>query len=618
MAVEYSEQFLSRIQADGTSRADALKGVRLVDTYMARKDLSTKKKAAIVDTINSLGGQELTLGDLVTEDANRVIFIENIIAEGKTSAIDQMVGDFRNVLADIGVTRQGTTNPFREAVKGQVGEARYIAAGFDTTTARLRPISIPPEVYQETKDIAASLMNNDDPTRKAAGARMLLMMLGGYRPSDFKAFSIENIDFETGIVSGLELKTDKGTKGIGIAYMPRPQLDVIRTLIGNRTSGLVFEKPETLDKIIREELKTSNLPKIRYLQESTKQVVEQPFTAYDFRRMQESTLQAAGFNSDNPIRKYLTWRPLSKKEASEGYMAVQNQSSAIEAANALSFEPYVHLTEGNTVSLNDNTVMKTHGQFLADVGVKNLSPFTKKYVASQKGRSLLPVNVVEKMDAVDDGVTYPQESIMNKGTDISQEAADEYLKTSKVKGETRLVQAEIDLEEKKQKLVEKKKASPTPRMEMEEGSSLATFEGFLEEDPAMKDKLKKAGLLDKLLGKGAKILVGAVGLETARQIVTEPAAVARDMAIEGALLAAKAPAAVAAAASMAMEPKQTAIQTLTEEERKNPQFTQNRPEPLADAEQEAMRDTGFVNIDRRPEAVPINQNQGASFLDNGR
>ena len=129
MAVEYSEQFLSRIQADGTSRADALKGVRLVDTYMARKDLSTKKKAAIVDTINSLGGQELTLGDLVTEDANRVIFIENIIAEGKTSAIDQMVGDFRNVLADIGVTRQGTTNPFREAVKGQVGEARYIAAG---------------------------------------------------------------------------------------------------------------------------------------------------------------------------------------------------------------------------------------------------------------------------------------------------------------------------------------------------------------------------------------------------------------------------------------------------------------------------------------------------------
>jgi len=61
---------------------------------------------------------------------------------------------------------------------------------------------------------------------------------------------------------------------------------------------------------------------------------------------------------------------------------------------------------------------------------------------------------------------------------------------------------------------------------------------------------------------------------------------------------------------MAMEPKQTAIQTLTEEERKNPQFTQNRPEPLADAEQEAMRDTGFVNIDREPEATSGNQEEG--------
>jgi integrase len=138
------------------------------------------------------------------------------------------------------------------------------------------------------------------------------------------------------------------------------------------------------------------------------------------------------------------------------------------------------------------------------------------------------------------------------------------------------------------------------------------------EDDLRRNSLNLSDIINNFGKRGAQIIVGAIGLETARQIVTEPAAVARDMAVEGALLAAKAPVAVAAAASMAMEPKQTAIQTLTEEERKNPQFTQNRPEPLADAEQEAMRDTGFVNIDRRPEAIPINQNQGASFLDNGR
>ena len=151
------------------------------------------------------------------------------------------------------------------------------------------------------------------------------------------------------------------------------------------------------------------------------------------------------------------------------------------------------------------------------------------------------------------------------------------------------------------------KASPTPRMEMEEGSTLATFEGFLEEDPAMKNKLEKAGLLNKLLGKGAKVIAGAVGLETARQILTEPAAFAKDVAIEGAALAAKAPLSVAGALPMIFDSSPAGAGSDVVSDSK---FTQNRPEPLADAEQEAMRDTGFVNIDRGTEAASINQDQG--------
>lgn len=520
MAVEFSENYISSITAEGGSRGEALKSQPLISVYMARKDLSTNKKAKIVEAINSLGGQELTLGDLVTEDANRVIFLDNIIAEGQTSDVKAMIGDFKNLFAEIGVTAQGTTNPFRGILEKHVGQAKYEQAGFGTTTARLRPISIPPEVYQETKDIAASLMADRDPEVKSAGGRMLLMMLGGYRPSDFKALNIENIDFDTGIVTGLELKTDKGTKGIGVAYMPRPQLDIIRSIVGNRTSGLVFENPSKLDKIIREELKTSNLPKIRYLQESTRQVVEQPFTAYDFRRMQESTLQAAGFNSDNPIRKYLTWRPLSSKEASEGYMALQNQSSAIEAANALSFEPYVHLTEGNTVKLNDNTVLKTHGQFLTDVGVTQLSPFTKKYVASEAGRSRLPVNVLEKLEQVDDGVTYPQESIMTKATDISPEAAADYLETSKISRETRRTQAQIDLLDKQAELAAKPAPPPKPT-----GKQIATpqFEGSGKVSEKLASKLEKFGIK---LGLGALVGTSTLGA------LMQPAEAAAEVGLE--------------------------------------------------------------------------------------
>ena len=139
------------------------------------------------------------------------------------------------------------------------------------------------------------------------------------------------------------------------------------------------------------------------------------------------------------------------------------------------------------------------------------------------------------------------------------------------------------------------KASPTPRMEMEEGSARAKFEGFLEEDPAMKDKLEKAGLLDKLLGRGAKIVAGVVGIEAARQLITDPAAFAKDAAIEGAALAAKAPLSVAGALPMILEPKELGSGELTDEDR---------------ALAEMQKDTGFVNIDRGPEATSGNQEEG--------
>ena len=185
-------------------------------------------------------------------------------------------------------------------------------------------------------------------------------------------------------------------------------------------------------------------------------------------------------------------------------MALQNQSAAIEAANALSFEPYVHLTEGNTIKLNDNTVLKTHGQFLTDVGVTQLSPFTKKYVASEAGRSRLPVNVLEKLEQVDDGVTYPQESIMTKATDVSPEAAADYLETSKINRETRRTQAQINLLDKQAELAAKPAPPPKPT-----GKQVAKpeFEGAGQVSEKLSSKLEKYGIK---LGVGALAATGTL------------------------------------------------------------------------------------------------------------
>lgn len=114
-------------------------------------------------------------------------------------------------------------------------------------------------------------------------------------------------------------------------------------------------------------------------------------------------------------------------------------------------------------------------------------------------------------------------------------------------------------------------------------------------------KLKDDGLYDLIFKKGAKVLAGAVGIETARQILTEPAAFAKDVAIEGAALAAKAPLSVAGALPMILDP--------------TPAGAGSDVVPQADQDQVrsdfiAQQDAGFVDIDKGPEAAPVNQDQG--------
>lgn len=590
MAVEFRDGYISRIQQEGMSRVDALRSQPIVSLYMNRTDLTTNKKSKLVSAISELGGQELTLGDIIDEGPKRTALIDTLINTGETSNVKALIGDLgKNLFAEAGITAQGTANPLRAMMRGQVGGAEYEKKGFGTDTARLRPLNIPKEVYQGTKDIAASLMASPD--TRLAGGRMILMMLGGYRPSDFKALRIENIDFETGLVTGLELKTDKGkVSGIGAAYFPRPQLDVIRSIIGDRKEGLLFENPAALDKLINDQLKSADMPEILYRQESTGKNITQPVTAYDFRRMQETTLQAAGYKSDDPIRKYLTWRPLSKKEASEGYMALINQSAAIEEANALSFEPYIHLTDGNVAEMADGSVMKTHGQFLTEVGVKNLSPFTLRYAASKKGRSTLPIAEMERLDLEDTGVTYSDTPIASKPVVTDPDAASKYIEIAKTNQETRKVQADINLQKKKQERASMPPVASEPKVEQTD---------LIESTEDLSDDSRKAlgsGFdMNKFLGKTAKAVgVGAV-LETARQFIEEPVATAAELGKE-VLLERGLGAGPGAAVSMIMQSTDLASGELTDEERGYPV--------------EAMRDTGFVDIDRGPEAASANQDQG--------
>lgn len=110
--------------------------------------------------------------------------------------------------------------------------------------------------------------------------------------------------------------------------------------------------------------------------------------------------------------------------------------------------------------------------------------------------------------------------------------------------------------------------------------------------PELQEQLDRNNLnlsdIIKNFGKtGLKVLAGAVGVETARQIVTEPAAFAAETAMEVGARAVGLGAAPAAAVPMIMQPTKTA----------GPELTQPEPRLRFDDDDFQYRDEGFVNKD---------------------
>ena len=622
-AVSFNKEFTSRITESGESRGDALRGSTLVDIIQNRQDISNTVKTARIKVIRDLGFEDIKLGDITDKTPVREQFLRAIVENGSNSQISAFVGDFKKVLAEVGVTAQGTTNPFRTMMREAVGEEAYKAAGFTTDTARLIPVNYPREVYSESKRVAAGLM--EDPKTRPAGGRMLLMMMGGYRPSDFKALRIENINFETGLVKGLELKTDDGKKNVKIGYLPEPQRDIIRSIIGDKTNGLVFSNPAGLDKTINTALANSNIPEIEYLQESTGNYVKQKFTNYDFRRVNETNLSSKGYNDNDIVRKVLTWRPPSGNV--QKYQAVIDQSGAIEEANARAFEPYVLLSQGNTTT-SDGTTTKTHGQFLTEVGVTQLSPFTQRYVVTSDAVSKLPVYLQDTVAQESVGVTFSDKPISNVKINVDPAASTTYKELSAKKLEVDLLKAETE-----KRNLEANMPPKQPSVSVDPGGEASpSLVQALEDNGFSMDDIDD--IFDNLMDKGKTTLKTAgAALGTAfagtalYEAIRDPggagAAMARDMAIEGAALAARTGAGVAGALpsivdpSLGVELQPSTLDDTLDDPSIEYSFTPARPDgPMPLFDERGMvtgsppQDSGMIpEPSRVPEAAPA-QDQG--------
>lgn len=118
-------------------------------------------------------------------------------------------------------------------------------------------------------------------------------------------------------------------------------------------------------------------------------------------------------------------------------------------------------------------------------------------------------------------------------------------------------------------------------------------------------------LASKMAKTTGKMVLGAVGVETARQIIEEPVAFAAETAAEAAMTALKIPAGIAGGAVAAMQPSVAGEGSDIYPEMRDSDDTVYEPMPSDDMSTRVTEpDTGFLDIDRVPEAAPVDEDQG--------
>ena len=421
--IQFANNFEQSLK-EGGSRGDSLKNKTIFEII---ENSDIKNKTSILNGFKNAGVGEFTLGSILNE--NKTEFANKFIDLDVSSSVKKnILGPFKNLFEQIGVTAEGTTNPLRTAVKAEVGDFKYATAGLGTKSNRLIPAFYPIEAYEKIKSVLGLLS-----TKKSASynpelkTQLLLHMFGGYRSADFSDLRIENINFKTGIVSGVSLKTDNVNqalaKDVKLTIFPQAQLDIVKSFIapdGNlkigkdgkiisgatRDAGLLFQNVDKNRNQINTLLEKNPL-EIDYFQESSGKMVKENFSIYDFRRMMESHLTAAQVPIESPARQILTWRAPSGTV--QKYTAAGSVAAAVEEINAKAFAPYLILTDG---SYNETAGTKTHSQFLNEFDVKT-SPFTNRYRVTAESASAIPPALINDAEEKFGSQVFPDGKVIS-------------------------------------------------------------------------------------------------------------------------------------------------------------------------------------------------------------
>jgi len=429
----FNENFEKLIADSGELRKDFLDKTPLINLVVNANTFGSRQ--AVGKKLGELGLSELTLGDINNNKEAKAKFANAIIDDGSENA-NKILSSFKKVFNEAGYVAQGNNNPVRLLVDSVVGEAKRVST-FPQSREATRKIPIPYKntaPYEKIAKVASGLINSKDVKQKEAGYLTLMILMGGYRPSDLKNLKLEKIDFQTGFVSELLIKDAirDATKGnqpaVYKAGIFTPDiLDVVKQFVGDRTDGLVFKNLASTQKIANQALKNADIP-VGYTVKGVEKGGE--FSLEDLRKMSETHLSAMGIPEGSPERDFLTLR--ANPTTTRAYVATGGMGS-LELAHVKRISIHALLNGQNSVA-----------QYLANIGIKNLSNRTKKYNVPEETYRATPWFIQEQLDNKHPNLQYSKEFISTKINVVSDELAQKSQDVSLK--ELELQQANLDIE----------------------------------------------------------------------------------------------------------------------------------------------------------------------------
>ena len=574
-----------------------------------------KRHIALLEGVNDKVTGRPVLDMVVGEmDVGQVF--GDVISEGKFRDADVKASPTLRSRSSLLITRLNTmfdnagfgSGYVKKQVENSLGkEAFNRESGWDYKRSRKIPVGFQPDVYQKLK-----LILGDDSLSKEVRNQLGAHLFGGFRPENIANFKIENYDKEKGILTFYDKKSKKNKF---LVVNPAVQ-GVLNEQIGNQTTGFIFPNAKKNQKTLNTILKNTMDP-VSFAKPDGS-IQKENFTVYKLRNLNETILTDSGLNESDID--FLNGRKPQSEAA--GYVAMAARQRRIKnAANEL------------VASIAGYSGTQTIAQFSADVGIS----FPEDVLRTKIDRSLLVAD--EYVAALSDDFLdilepesgkYSIESTPSADPDLAQQFKNEAIAVSKLKEETALkksaetkksrLELETKLEEINEDAIRAKvrRNEDVKKIRDDELSILRgkkptadAPEGPKTPDdlsPGLKEKLARMGIV---LGPLKKVLLGAVGVETARQIIEEPAAFAAETAAEAALTALKVPAGIAGGAVAAMQPSAAGKDSDIYPEMRDFDNTVYERIPSDDMSTRVTEpDTGFLDIDRVPEATPVDKDQG--------